>query len=78
MKDATRPQIPQRFGGPHSEAYNVMRHAMTVAANHHGYDGEYCEYDLFENAPRTSLTVSLVDAIRELGYEIVPRREPKR
>ena len=56
------------FGGLGSEGYNAMMSALFHAAG-----GEANVYPFIERTPKASLVVELVDALRDLGYDIVPR-----
>lgn len=66
-------EIDDMFGGPDGEAQNALRAALKRAARNAGHEGEYAEYSLLNGTPRTTLVVLVVEALGELGYEIVKR-----
>jgi hypothetical protein len=58
------------FVGLGADEYNAMRQALRDAATHHGFSGEYAEYDFLAEIPRTSLSMALVNALHERGFSI--------
>jgi len=53
-----------------TEEYNALFSAITTAAHNRGSEGPYCEYELLEDTPRTTLVVVLIEALHEHGYKI--------
>lgn len=59
------------FGGRYSDEYNALWAALWRSAEQsEGKMSEHVIYDYLQRIPKTSLTVGLVDALHELGFEI--------
>lgn len=65
-----KPLSHELFTGERSTEYNALRSAIRTAAENSNESGEYAEYDWLAKVPRTSMTVELVDALHEHGYQI--------
>ena len=61
---------PKMFVG---ERYNILYWALHKAAYCESYDDTCKMYDFLENTARGPLTTEIIDALDELGYEIVKK-----
>jgi hypothetical protein len=55
MKD-----IEQLFGGANAEEQNILLHVIKERG-----------YEFFEKAPKTTMTIRLLEDLHKLGYKIV-------
>jgi hypothetical protein len=55
-------QIEEIFGGANAEEQNILLHIIKKRG-----------YKFFENTPKSTMTVRLIDDLHELGYKIVKR-----
>lgn len=55
------------FGGKDAEMYNAMMSAFWECAG-----SKDAIYDWVESTPKTTMVVSLVDKLKEIGYGIYP------
>ncbi len=63
-------ELIQTFGGEGALGYNVLATALRDCAEDEGVD----IYHFLMDTPKTTLTVQLVDKIRELGYDIINKQ----
>lgn len=61
----------EQFGGRGAEGYNALYKALHRCAVDDGHDANYGVYDYLRDMPRTSLTVEIVNKLREMGYDII-------
>lgn len=54
--------IEDLFGGDDSESLNVLYHVIKKRG-----------YEFFENTPKTTMTVKLLEDLDELGYKITKK-----
>lgn len=52
------------FQGPNAEELNVLLHIIKERG-----------YEFFENTPKTTLTVLLIEDLHKLGYKIVKQKK---
>jgi hypothetical protein len=55
------------FGGEKAEQFNALNDAFKKSAKDRGEDSVY---DFIEDTPKTTLIVTLVQSLWELGFEI--------
>jgi hypothetical protein len=55
-------EIEEIFGGANAEEQNVLLHIIKERG-----------YKFFEETPKTTMTVRLLEDLHELGYEISPK-----
>ena len=59
-------EIEEIFGGANAEEQNVLLHIIKERG-----------YKFFEETPKTTMTVRLLEDLHELGYKISPKAKAK-
>jgi hypothetical protein len=59
------------FGGKNSEQYNALMSALIEASGGKDTKDNDKVYSFLEETPKASLIVEVVDALNEIGYEII-------